>query len=84
MMTRTACIRCHIWHLPDQLCLAQSFEIRLGVKGDHRSFGCLVISHVTEDDDIYNQMKKQYTIRVSPWTRYTRFSVLSDKLFVVS
>jgi hypothetical protein len=83
LMAGATCIRCRARHLPDQLCLAQAFEIRLGLKEDDRSFGCLVVSNVTEDADVFSQMKKQYAIRVSPWTRYTRFSVLSQKLFVV-
>lgn len=83
-MPTTACTKCRARHSPNQLCLAQLFEIRLGLKDDHRSFGRLVISANTEDDEVFNQMERQYAIRVSRWTRYTRFLILSKRLFVVS
>lgn len=87
MMARTRCDICHTRHSSDvsnQVCLANQFEIPLGFKEDHNIVGRLVISAQMEDEVVFKQMKMFYDRRVSRWKRYTRFLVLSKRLFIVS
>lgn len=86
-MARTRCDICHTWHssnVSNQVCPAKKFEITLRFKEDHNIVGRLVISAQMEDEVVFKQMKRLYDRRVSRWKRYTRFLVLSKRLFVVS